>query len=204
MRTTTQDIERIISGEPLRMDIPYPLDDMSEGYEWFMKQPTDWLLDMAHAVREAAEAKILALPEVAAVKDMPASDRWQKSQEYWIEHYGKRIAELEAMDGRGPEDELELINTRLHKVNLATYADGFTRAQEIAEPRAMNAFHTWLAPRLVVDSKGKLICDPNDKAGLERWERLGTDTREKVIGYAQHVLLLVRRAKNYKPSQPLT
>jgi hypothetical protein len=204
MRTTTQDIERIISGEALRMDIPYPLDDMPEGFEWFMKQPSDWLIDMAHMEREAAEALLLATPLAQAVKGLPPSDKWQKAQGYWIDHYKKRIAELEEMEARGPEDELELLNTRVHVVNLMAAINDYTRALELAAPKSNNAFHRYLAPRLVADGKGALICDPNTKAGLERWERLGAETRQQIMVYAQHILGLVSRAKNYKASQPST
>jgi hypothetical protein len=204
MRTTTQDIERIISGEALRMDIVYPLDDMPEGFEWYMKQPTDWLMDMASAVREAAEAKILALPEVQAVADLPPSGKWQKAQEYWIDHYQKRIAELEAMDARDPEDELELLNTRVHVINLITAVNDYTRALEIASPKGNSAFYNWLAQRLVADAKGKLLCDPNATEGRERWERLGSEIRQRVITYVPHIIGLVSRAKNYKASQPST
>jgi hypothetical protein len=202
MRTTTQDIERIISGEPIPVGVDYPLDDQHEGFQWFMKQPSDWLMDMAHAVREAAEAKILAMPEVASVRDLPPSDTWMARQAYWKAYHNARITEIEAMEGRTPEDELELANTRDHVANLAT-PDGYNRALEIAASRTQSAFHNWLAPRLLADAKGNLICDPNTEAGRERWERLGSDTRDKVIVYVSHVLALVRRAKNFNASKPL-
>jgi len=200
MRTTTQDIERIISGDPLKVEVEYPLDDQSEGFQLFMKQPSDWLMDMAHAVREASEAKILAMPEVAAVKDLPPSDTWIARQAYWKAYHTSRINELEAMEGRTPEDELELANTKDHVANLAT-PDGYNRALEIAASRTQSAFHNWLAPRLLADAKGNLICNPDTEAGRERWERLGSDTREKVIVYVSHVLALVRRAKNSNASK---
>lgn len=201
MRTTTQDIERIISGEPLKVEVEYPLDDQSEGFRWFMKQPSDWLMDMAHAVREAAEAKIMAMPEVAAVKDLPPSDTWIARQAYWRAYHLKRIEELELMEGRTPEDEMELANTRDHVANLATL-DGYNRALEIAASRTQSAFHNWLAPRLLTDARGNLVCNPDTAEGRERWERLGSDTREKVIAYVTHVLALVRRAKNFNASKP--
>lgn len=201
MRTTTQDIERIISGEPLRLEAAYPLDDKEAGFTWFIKQPTDWLLDMAHAVRESAEAQILALPEMQAARELLPSDEWQQTQRAAIERTRARIAELQAIEARTPEDELELANTIEHET-LLIQPEKYSRAQEIANKHGAKAFRSWLAPRLVVDAKGKTLCDPSTAEGRERWERLGSTVRSEIDLYVSHVLMMVRYAKNYSASKP--
>ena len=75
-KVTSFDINRIISGEPIPIETPYPLTDRGENPQWFMSQPSDWLYDMAIAVGEAAEAELMGQPEMVTAQTLPPSKSW--------------------------------------------------------------------------------------------------------------------------------
>lgn len=191
-KTTTTDIDRIISGAPIPIDMACPLEDIDG---WHMKQPEDWLSDMADAVYSAAYAQAMALPEVEAVKGLPPTDDWIEQQREAIEADRKRIKELEAIEHRTPEDDLELMNLRAHEAVLIRPED-YSRAEQIAHNTATKAQQSWLMPRLIIDDDGDLLFDPNTEDGKSRWLKLGRQTRQKLVSYLQQVQVLAFIAKN--------
>ena len=200
MRTTTTDIDDILSGKPMVIEVAYPLDDQSEGFQWYMKQPNDWVLDMANAVYDAAHAQAMAMPEMEAAKNLPPTDEWIAAQKSAVSNTEDRIAELEAMTGRTPEDSLELANLKEH-LTLIIRPSGYSRAQQIANMTANKQRQNWLMPRLIVDAEGGLVCNPDTPEGRDRWERLGRSVRTELLIPLAHVLILVNYAKNSKASQ---
>ena len=203
MKTTTTDIEAILSGSPVPIEVEYPLGDQPEGFTWFVKQPDDWLLDMAYAVKDAAYAQVMALPEMQSAKDLPVDGEWARVQNTAIKTAKDRIAELEAIAEREPEQELELLNLQDRIKNLAD-PESFNKAMQIANGTANNAFYKWLLPRSVVDKSGKVVCDVNTQVGRKRWQSLGKDVRDELLEPLVYVVDLVGKAKNSKASQPST
>ena len=201
MRTTTTDIEAILSGQPVPIDVEYPLDDQSDGFQWFMNQPSDWLLDMAYAVKETAYAQVMAMPEMAAAKNLPVDGDWAYAQTVAIENAQKRIDELKAVEERTPEDELELINLE-ERITLYADPSTFNKAMQIASKTANDAFYKWLLPRLIVDKRGRLIFDVNTDAGQKKWSQIGKDKRDELLTPLIYVVTLVGKAKNSSASQP--
>lgn len=199
MRTETVDIERIIAGSPVEIDLPFPLDPQPTG-GWWINQPADWLDDMANAEHEAALALALNAPSVAAVKDLPPSDEWIATQKAAWNRDQARVDELAAIETRTPEDDLELTGLIVHQTLLYS-ADNTTRADELARPVAQNAMVSWLLPRLIVDGKGKLIFDQGTAQGRELWRKMGKENRKALFRYLYYVRELVQKAKNYKPGQ---
>jgi hypothetical protein len=195
MRTTTTDINHIISGQNIPIEIDYPLKDKGDDFKWFMAQPSDWLLDMASAVYDAAYAQVMTMPEMQDAKNLPPTDDWIERQQRAEADAKARITELSANEHRTPEDDMELTNLEEY-VNSLIKPDGYNRAQQIAHARADKAKRAWLLPRLIVDLAGRLVCDPNTVEGRERWEKLGSNTRGELMTPLVHVLLLVRYAKN--------
>lgn len=199
MRTTTQDIEAIISGQPVEIDLPFPLGEQPLG-GWHINQPTDWLDDMASGVFDAALAQAKAEPTIAGVAALPPTDGWIRRQAEALQATKERIAELAAIETRSPEDDLELENLQVHQSLLFT-PDNFTRADELAYEIASNAMDAWLLPRLIVDCKGKLVFDQSNATGSNRWRMMGKDNRKALVPYLRYVRNLVKKAKNYKPGQ---
>lgn len=195
MRTTTSDINRIISGENIPIETPYPLKDQDEGFRWFMAQPSDWLLDMASAVYDSAYATVMSLAETQSAKELPPTDDWIERQEKAASDAKARIAELAANENRTPEDDMELTNLEEYAQALILPGN-YSRAQQIAHATADKAKRQYLLPRLIVDMAGRLVCDPNTIEGRERWEKLGSNARAGLMTPLVHALLLVRYAKN--------
>ena len=198
MPVSAEEIQAIIDGKPVPIDVPCPFDP---GLKWEMKQPVDWQYDMAQAVREAALAEVLAQPEVAAAKRLPPSQGRMDSQERAKGETSARINVLEAKgEAIQPEEALELENLRDYRERLLT-PDKYSRADEIANRFASRAFESWLVPRLVVDKTGKPVFDMNTDEGRRKWETLDRETKLPLRGPLYQVLLLVQTAKNSKAGQ---
>lgn len=200
-KVTTDDIQKIIDGGAVQIVEPYPLSDQGEGFEWFMAQPTDWVYDLAQAVREAAVAEAHSIPEIKAVASLPPTAEWIETQNYSRQRTKDRIAELDAKgDAILPEEDLERANLRDHLSRLIDPSN-YTRADEIVAKRAKKALESWLMPRLIQDAKGKLICDPTTEEGNRRWSQLGRDTKDALRVPFYQVYMLIQTAKNYKSGQ---
>ncbi len=194
-RVTTYDVNRIITGEKVEITIKYPLTDKPDGFRWFIMQPTDWLYDMGLAVGEAAEAEVMALPEMESMRNLPPSKAWLHQQTLSRQRIQKRIDELLALPKRTPEEDLELEVNRSHLERLIDPAS-YTRADEIAAQNANRARDFWLLPRLIVDDQGALLCDLSTPEGQHRWQAIGRKTRLELRGLLMQVLSLVLLAKN--------
>lgn len=197
MTVTTYDIEAIINGSPLPLEIPYPLDDRGEGFRWYMAQPSDWIYDMASAVREAAIAEAGATTEIKLVEHLPPTPGWIERQLQGKRSAEANISELEAKVARTPEEDLTLAS---YKSYLANWVDpaGFNRAREIIGRRGRVAFETYLIPRLLVDEDGHLLFDLNTEEGRKRWAWVGQEIKVELRSPLYQVLLLIETAKNYK------
>lgn len=203
-KVTSFDINRIISGEPIPIETPYPLTDRGENPQWFMSQPSDWLYDMAIAVGEAAEAELMGQPEMVTAQTLPPSKSWIAQQVSQRADTQARVSELEAK-GKAitPEEDIELTNQREYLERLID-PKNYTRADEIAAKTANKARDGWLMPRLIVDEKGKLIFDLSTETGAKRWRDIGRKTRSELRGYLIQALMLVQVAKNYSADQNLS
>lgn len=198
-QVTTTDINRVVSGEPIEIEVPYPLNDRGEDAKWFMAQPSDWLYDMALAVGEAAEAEAMQQPEMERAKTLPPSKSWIQRQERSRKSAEDRIAELEAKAKAKtivPEEEIELDIQRSYVERLIK-PDEYSRAEEISSQVAANARNNYFMQRLVIDEAGKLLFDPATKEGRERWERIGRSNKTKLLTPLTQAVLLVQIAKNY-------
>jgi len=196
-----EDVRKIIEGGPVKIDLPYPLQDRPEGSLWFMEQPSDWLYDLGQAVREAAVAEAEAMPEFEKIKKLPPTTDWVNSQKATRKRSEKRLAELEAKgEGMVPEETLEVANLRDYLDRLID-PEAYTRADEILAKRGRKAFEGWLMPRLVVDEAGRHLFEMDTPDGKRRWIQLGRDIKLQMNGYFWQVLLLVQTAKNFNPVQ---
>ncbi len=199
MPVSAEEIQTIIDGKPLPIDVPYPGDP---DFQWFIRQPVDWMYDMAQAVKEAATAKALAEPEIASVKNLPASDTYQGRQKQQRKETEARIKELESQgDALMPEDAIELENLKDYLDRLNNPSKKFSRADEIANRYGTRAMENWLLPRLIVDAKGKPLFEMESEAGRQRWEALDRETKAHLRGPLYQALLLVGTAKNSPAGQ---
>lgn len=199
MPVSAEEIQSIIEGKPVPIDFPCPWD---ADLKWYMRQPVDWVYDMAQAVKEAALAKVLAEPEIKAVKKLPPSDKWLKQQQDARDNTERRIKALEKKgDAITPEEALELENLKDYRDRLIEPTANFTRADEIAGRFATRAMETWMMPRLIVDANDRFLFDMEEEEGRERWERLDRETKALLRGPFYQVLLLVQTAKNSKAGQ---
>lgn len=195
---TVEDIKQIIDGGPIRIDVPYPLDDRPADAPWYMAQPEDWLFDLAQAVREAAVAEAYALPEIQAVNSLPPTAGWIAKQVYSRQATIDRLAELDAKgDGLLPEEDLERANLKEYLLRIID-PEKYTRADEIVNRRARKAIEGWLMPRLIVDAAGKPLFNMNTPEGQRRWLQLGRDTKDLLNPFFYQAFMLIQTAKNYK------
>lgn len=197
MAVTTYDIESIIRGEPLPIETPYPLDDKGEKFQWFMEQPSDWLYDMAAAVREAAIAEAMAAPEIKAVEHLPPTDGWLARQAQSKKQLEEKIAELQAREALTPEEDLELASLRSNLLALIDPAT-YNRAKEIVAKRARLAYESYMIPRLLIDADGRKVFDLNTEDGNRRWKMVDKEVKDELRTPFYQVLLLVDTAKNYR------
>lgn len=195
------DFERIINGEPLPIeDVAYPLKDLGDNPQWYMRQPTDYEYDLSIGVAEAAEADMRAQPEVKGVTNLPPTQEWISQQNSVRSSNEQRIAELVAQPARTPEEEIELDNLREYVKRLVD-PGRFTRADEIARRAANRARDTWLLRRLVVDDKGHMLFDPNQTATDKRWRAIGRAVQRDLLTPLYKVLFLIQIAKNSSADQ---
>ena len=192
---TTSDIYRVITGDPVEIDFPYPLKEPA-GVQWRMAQPSDWLYDMAMAVGEAAEAELMQQPEMERCKNLPPSPAWLERQERSIRDTEERIAALEAKgDALLPEEAIDL-EVQRDLLSRLIKPENYTRAQELGQPVRTNARNNYLIQRLVVDGEGKPLFDPGTAEGRARWERLGRKNRNRLLSPLMQAMMLVQIAKN--------
>lgn len=195
----------VISGGPLQITDPaHP--DKSGTSEWWMKQPDDWLYDMAESVREVAKAQALSDPDIAAGKDLPPSDTWIANQKKVIARRTREIAELKERiaksdkEGGTDEQRIELSALEFNLKNLYK-PEEFTRADEVANAFATRTYEAWLIRRLVTDKKGGLLFDPKTEEGDMAWQSLGRQMRSDLRAPLYQVLMLVQMAKNWQGGQ---
>lgn len=194
-QVTTSDIEWIISGDPVEIETDYPLNDQTPDFKWYMRQPPDWLLNMAAAARTAAVAEVEAMPELEATKSLPPSDFWLARQNFGVNHTKERIEALKAIDTRTVEQDVELANLQ-DLLESYIKPDNYTRYEEIVREASDNAYNGYLVPRLVIDDDGRLLFDPNNKDGRRRWARLKDKDKKALSDTLNHLLYLIRTAKN--------
>lgn len=192
---TTYDVNRVITGEKIEITSKYPLKDRPDGFRWFIMQPTDWLYDMALAVAEAAEAEVLAQPEMETMRTLPPSKEWLHQQTLSRRRTESRIKEIEGKKKATPEEELELLGLKDYLGRLIDPAN-FNRADEIAAQTANRARDMWLLPRLLIDEQGALLCDLTSTEGQARWSNFGRRVRMELRGFLAQALVLVMIAKN--------
>lgn len=202
--TTTEDVVDIMEGNRVVILFDYPLDDEDEDFRWYMAQPKDWVYDMAQAVRDAAISEVMSLEEMDTVKNLPPTGAFVRRQENAKREAQERIDEITEKKDKQElttEEELELENLREHLTRIIDPKDTRSRADEIAAETGTRAFERYLMPRLVEDFDGNRICDPNTKAGKERWGNLGMNMRQLLRAPFYEALILVNKAKNSNPGQ---
>ena len=198
MGVTQADIKKIIDGSRIEIQIEYPFDST---VKWWMQQPSDWLYDTASAVREAAEAELLADPSMKALKSMPPSDDWLERQQLAIETTKEEIKKLtDKGKARMPEDDIELAKQQDYLERLIQPRD-YSRAEELALKRGKKAFETWLIPRLIVDAKGNQLFDVDTEAGRALWDALGMTVKAQLRVPFYYAVNLVMTAKNLQRGQ---
>lgn len=202
---TQSEYSLVISGGPLQITDPaHP--DKSGNSEWWMKQPDDWLYDMAESVREVAKAQALSDPDIAAGKELPPSDTWIANQKEVIARRTREIAELKERiaksdkEGGTEEQRIELSALEFNLKNLYN-PDEFTRADEVANAFATRTYEAWLIRRLVTDKEGRLLFDPKTEEGDRAWQSLGRQMRSDLRAPLYQVLMLVQMAKNWQGGQ---
>ena len=198
MTITQADIQKIIDGSRIEIDIPYPWDEQKK---WYMKQPDDWLYDYATAIREAAEAELLADPAMQKLKTLPPSDTWIAQQELAI---STTRAEIEALEKKGkarkPEEDIELQKQKDWLARLLKPSD-YNRAEEMALKRGKRAFESWLIHRLIVDESGSLLFDVDTEAGKALYDALGMQIKAQLRTPFYYATNLVMIAKNLQRGQ---
>lgn len=207
--TTTEDVERVISGDRMQINWDYPFSDPAppsdqEKLKWYVAQPTDWVYDMAQAVREAAVSEFMALPEIEMVKTLPPTAQFVRRQEEARQEQQVRIDELIELSKKQsltPEQDLELENRKDHLSRIADPSQLGSRADEIASDVGVKAFEAWLMPRLIEDEDGNLLFNPHTDIGKRRWRDLGKMTKEMLRLPFYQMLLLITKAKNYSTGQ---
>lgn len=193
MAITPSDIQKIIDGSRIPIEIPYPWDD---GQKWFMRQPDDWLYDYAIAIREAAEAELLADPDMQRLKNMPPSKEWQAQQTLAIETTESEIAALKKKGkARKPEEDIELKKQEDWLQRLLKPSD-YSRAEELALKRGKRAFESWLIPRLIVDEAGNPLFEMDTDAGKALWDALGMQIKTQLRVPFYYAVNLIMIAKN--------
>lgn len=198
---TVEDIQRIIDGGPIPIEVEFPLPDPPPDGQWFMAQPTDWQFDLAQAVREAAVAEAHSLPEIKAVDNLPPTDGFIARQLASKKNTEARIAELNAKgDGITPEEDIERASLKEY---LARIIDPkfYSRADEIVAGTARKALENWLMPRLIVDNRGKPMFNMSTPEGNRRWLLLGREVKAQLGIYFYQAFMLIQTAKNYKSGQ---
>ena len=192
-KVTMSDVQDIISGKAILIDLPNPFD---AGKPWYVKQPEDYLYDLAQAVQDAAIAKAQADKTIQSVAHLPPSDMWIWRQENAIRIADERIAELEAKkEAIDPLEAVELATKRAYRERLISPKD-YSRAQEIVTKFAIKRFEAWLMPRLIVSKEGDLYCDPDTEIGKRRWSALSEDQKTVIKGLFYRALDLESIAKN--------
>lgn len=192
-KVTMTDVQDIISGKAISISLPNPFD---EGKPWYVKQPEDYLYDLAQAVQDAAIAKAQSDKTIQSVAHLPPSDVWIWRQENAIRIADERIAELEAKgDAIDPLEAVELATKRAYRERLISPKD-YSRAQEIVTKYALKRFEAWLMPRLIVNKDGDLYCDPETEIGKKRWASLSDDQVTVLKGLFYRALDLENIAKN--------
>lgn len=188
---------KILSGEPISIDVPVPSWLQEEGVtEWKMRQPEDWVWDDGDLIYRAEFQRVQRIPEIARLANDPPSEGWQALRRIVLENAEQQIKELEKLEARTPEQETDLLK---HKDTLESIpqTDNWTLAKELAHERASKAREDYLMPRLIVDQYDKPLFAMDSDTGQKRWQRLGRDMREQRLKpYLDEVLTLVRSAKN--------
>lgn len=196
---TQSEYELIISGKALPIvSVKHP-----GGMEWFIKQPDDWLYDMADSVRQVALAQAMADPDIAVGKNMPPSTEWTVKQTATIEKRTEEIASLKEkmLEGGTDEQRLELQALEINLKNL--YKPGeYTLADEVALPFSNRVYEAWLLRRLVVDKEGNLLFDPKTEAGNKAWTALGRELRTNLRIPLYNTLFLIQASKNSQGGRP--
>jgi len=196
---TQSEYELIISGKAMPILAP----EHPGGLEWFIKQPDDWLYDMADSVRQVALAQAMADPDIAAGKTMPPSEEWTAKQKASIQKRTEEIAALKEkmVDGGTDEQRLELQALEINLKNL--YKPGeFSLADEVALPFSNRVYEAWLLRRLVVDKDGNLLFDPKTEVGNKAWTALGREIRTNLRIPLYNMLFLIQAAKNSQGGRP--
>ena len=203
MAVTFEDIQRILSGEPIEIETPYPFAESGENFRWFMKQPEDFLYDMGNAARDAAVAVAKADESIMLAFSIPADADWVRNQKLAIQQTKEKIEALESKKQAAtilPEEDIELANCLDHASRLLD-PDTYTRGDEIVNSLGRKAIVNYMMPRLVVDINGKLLFNLDTKKGKLEWLRLGQEVKSAMARYFWEAYLLVLTAKNYKSDQ---
>lgn len=189
---TAQDIEMVVSGAPLRIDLDNPV---NPDEPWFMRQPTDIEYEVAMAVRSAVEGQMWSEKEIKAAKSLPPSDVWLESQKFAIEQTTKTVAELKANSKRTEGQNVLLELNEAYLENLIK-PDEYSLAEEIVSRHSGRVFQAYLIPRLLVDEKGKAMFDMTTKEGEESWNVVPRTVRTHLRIPFTRIINLIATAKN--------
>lgn len=204
MQVTVGDIQAVIDGGPIEIAVKCPLAGVEQ---WYIKQPDDWLHDMAQAIFDAKKALALAQEEIAEAKNLPPSEMWVRRQAQARESTQERIAELNEAEKQAPltvEEDLERRNLLTYLTLLLAPSD-YTRADEIAHSVARDQRNWYLLRNLIMDEKGRLLFKPKTEEGDRNWYLVGREFIESHLsGYVNRVLSLVQTAKNSGAGQNLS
>lgn len=137
-----------------------------DGVTFRVRPPTTEEYDDAQHLQTTVRKRLLATPEIAELRNLPASEDAQNVMRAAI---AATEAELETADA----DAAHALTGR-----LAAYRrllEERTLADEIVDERAALARDRWLTLRLLQDEAGKPLLSKGDKA---EWERLPLRVKE--------------------------
>jgi hypothetical protein len=139
----------------------------------YVRAPTPEEYDDAMSLQAAVRKRMLATPEIAEMRDLPASNDAAALVREAITYTEAELAEAET---NAEAARVEVLKARLD--GLRGMNDNRSLADEIAEERGILARDRWLTLRLLNDENGKPVVPPN-KVTRDSWALLPLRVRNE-------------------------
>lgn len=144
--------------------LPFDVD----GKTFYVRAPSPEEYDDAMSLQAAVRKRALATPEIAAMRELPASDEAARMIKEALADTEQELADSE------DEAKNEVLRRRLD--GLREVSNKRNLADEVAEERAILARDRWLTLRLLSDENGKPIVAPG-KVTRDSWALLPLQVR---------------------------
>lgn len=159
--------ETPLSDVLLGLGLPFDVD----GKTFYLRAPSPEEYDDAMSLQAAVRKRALATPEIAEMRELPASDSAALLVDGAIAQAETELAELADED----DAKRDVLTRRLD--GLKQMREGRTLADEIAEERGILARDRWLALRLLSDETGKPLV-PLSMVRRDSWAQIPLRVRD--------------------------